>query len=1027
VSQPSIHHEMLIANAGSGKTFRLTVRTITLLALGVKPGKIAALTFTRKAAGEFLSAVFLRLARAGSDPAELHALRRDTGLSALSATSCRAILAQLTGEMHRLCMGTIDSLFGRIARSFPLETGLPGDFSVLGDTALKSASRETLATVFRERGDDEDRFAAFLDLLRQQSRNESERQVFDTLLRSVQDWHETYLSTPPDVTWGDASTIWPDGSAILEAGDITSAADALWLAIIATHPNLDAAGMEGWQATLQAVRESSSQKNWSKEVRAFVSRKCSIDSETGSEYFPTKRTKAARVYLNDQVCAAKMAVVHALLKPRLEELVRRSRALHGVLAAFESTYQTRVRKEGRLTFDDITAVLAGQVDSPEWRAAVGYRLDGRFDHWLLDEFQDTSGLQWKVLHGLVDEVIQDTEGTRSFFYVGDTKQAIYSWRGGDHRLFFEIQRSYNQGGVEQIRRADPLDVSFRSDPEVIDVVNRVFGNLAYLADDLQLPRRTVADWTQAWVSHSVAAQNAGNVGYVRWQPVGKGDDEENSSPEDREIARVLLEVRPWERGWSCVALKRTNKAVVALSTFLQMHGIPVAVEGRANPCTDNPLGAALLAAFRLVASPEDSLSLVLLLCSPLCQRWLADGQFAFRDLALRKIASDGFAGLTLEWLKQLELENEPFLTLRGRDFVTAATHFDHARQASDDIGRFVDHIANYQQQEPEGNGVVRIMTIHQAKGMTLDMTIVSGLEDPFTSDKATGSLALAKNRHGKDWGLLLPGSDLSKIDPILDMARANLLADSAYEELCAAYVAMTRPRHGLYLVTREISETSTAKNLARLLALTLGHTQSGFELGNREWYLARDITEATATSQPEIRHSLPRPLYGTPQSLGPAKAENSAPGQVAGSANALKIGVEVHSALAKVEWLETFLPAFPEISAPARMIVERFLASSDGRSLFIQPTTPAVLWRERAFECLLDGKWVAGVFDRVLIHLDEQSKPTAAELVDFKTDKVDDAVVQKRHAGQIGTYRRAAALLIGIDESKVTGRAVRIG
>ena len=69
---------------------------------------------------------------------------------------------------------------------------------------------------------------------------------------------------------------------------------------------------------------------------------------------------------------------------------------------------------------------------------MNFRLDSSFDHWLLDEFRDTSRLQWQALRDLVDEIIQSDSGRRSFFYVGDTKQAIYSWRGGDPRLFDEV-------------------------------------------------------------------------------------------------------------------------------------------------------------------------------------------------------------------------------------------------------------------------------------------------------------------------------------------------------------------------------------------------------------------------------------------------------------------------------------------------------------------------------------------------------------------------------------------------------------
>ncbi len=1007
-----IQHEMLIANAGSGKTFRLTVRTITLLALGVEPGKIAALTFTRKAAGEFLAAVFLRLARAASDPAALIALQLDTKIPTLSHASCSEMLEKLTTQMHRLCMGTIDSLFGRIARSFPLETGLSGDFSVLGDASRQSACRETLAAVFRAQGEDEERFATFLDLVRQQSRKESELGVFRTLLTSVQELHETFLATPEGVVWGDEKHIWPSGSEILNAPSLPAAADALWQAIISTHPNLHADAALFFEATLSEVRHLQPGQPWSKGVVDLVEKKCSTDKSSNEEYFPVGRKAGSRVYLNTTVCAAKLDLTRALYRVKLQELLRRSRALHSVLAAFESSYSQMVRSQGQLTFSDITSVLACQIHSETWRAEVGYRLDGQFDHWLLDEFQDTSRLQWKVLHGLVDDVIQDTDGTRSFFYVGDTKQAIYSWRGGDPRLFFEIAAGYNQR-EERIVRANPLDVSYRSDPEIIEVVNSVFGKLQFNANELGLPLKTVADWTQAWVSHEVAEPNQGNVGYVRWQPIEDGGGDENDgSPMDNAIAKILLEVRPWERGWTCACLKRSNKSGENLGALLQSLGIPVAVEGGANPCTDNPLCATLLAAFRFVATPSDALARVLLANAPF--DLVGGDEFAFREKTLALIAGEGFAATTQSWLNRMELDSEKFLASRAQEFLSAAAQFDATRTSSDDIGSFIHHIENFQRQEPEGAGVVRIMTIHKAKGLTLDMTIVSGWNDPFCKDQTVGTLALEKNGLGDDWGLLMPSGKIAKCDTVLEKTRQNLIAESAYGELCAAYVAMTRPKHGLYVLTKKLGEKSASKNLGKLLELSLGATNSIYEKGDRDWFRRKSLAESDATPM-EISPRLPRPIWNTPRAFGPS-AESTAT-RLSFSPNAARHGTRIHALLAKIEWLS-------EAEIPQEL--ETFFASPTAREIFRKPPTPHLLWRERAFECEIDGRWVAGIFDRVLIHQDTTETPVKTELVDFKTGSADDATLEKRHAAQMSVYREAVALLLGLDLANVTTKVIGV-
>lgn len=111
-----------------------------------------------------------------------------------------------------------------------------------------------------------------------------------------------------------------------------------------------------------------------------------------------------------------------------------------MLRGYEHSYDAAVRRAGRLTFADVLRRLLPGGGAPrlsshpddetqEARLMIDWRLDARYDHWLLDEFQDTSAEQWSVLRNLIDEAVQDPEGRRSLFYVGDVKQAIFAWRG----------------------------------------------------------------------------------------------------------------------------------------------------------------------------------------------------------------------------------------------------------------------------------------------------------------------------------------------------------------------------------------------------------------------------------------------------------------------------------------------------------------------------------------------------------------------------------------------------------------------
>ena len=149
----------------------------------------------------------------------------------------------------------------------------------------------------------------------------------------------------------------------------------------------------------------------------------------------------------------------------LRAMLKRTQGICQILHQYEEFYDDMVRRRGKLTFTDaqylLTAAneyssgsLLSRMPGQESRLYIDYRLDCKLDHWLLDEFQDTSDLQWEVLRNLADEILQDSSGQRSFFYVGDVKQAIYGWRGGNARLFGKILQQY-EGQIEQI----PLDAS----------------------------------------------------------------------------------------------------------------------------------------------------------------------------------------------------------------------------------------------------------------------------------------------------------------------------------------------------------------------------------------------------------------------------------------------------------------------------------------------------------------------------------------------------------------------------------------
>ena len=398
-------NELIEASAGTGKTYALVERLVAALREGVEPCEIVALTFSRAAAGEIFARFVRRLAEnAAQRPADADLLRR------------------VVETQHLTQIGTLDSFLMRFVQMFPLELGLAGDVSVLGDFDAGGAYTGVSLSILRRSDDGAKR--ALTTAFRQAKNREACRSFIATYQGLVGTWHRLYLDHPDAAGWGDAARIWPEPPEALAATipQIRAVADAL----------APFAGKRGADTFIAAVRT-----------------------------FTGKIPKIPKVLEDEPAAARAVRLMHGFnLARRLET----ARGLHALLAAFEGEYARRVRARGRLTFGDVPRLVASLPEAA--RLALEYRLDARIRQWALDEFQDTSHEQWAALGNLVDEAVQ-ADGEKGVFVVGDCKQAIYGWRNGDVAIFANLRES----GKYELRE---LNESYRYTQEIADAVNRVF-------------------------------------------------------------------------------------------------------------------------------------------------------------------------------------------------------------------------------------------------------------------------------------------------------------------------------------------------------------------------------------------------------------------------------------------------------------------------------------------------------------------------------------------------------------------------
>ena len=204
-------------------------------------------------------------------------------------------------------------------------------------------------------------------------------------------------------------------------------------------------------------------------------------------------------------------IVHARAE-LVGRVIRQTGATFELLQRFDHHY-TRLRQAHRvLLFSDLPHKLAH--DLPELGDALltemYYRLDTRVSHACSStEFQDTQHAeQWNVLKPFAQEIASHRDGSRTFFCVGDVKQAIYGWRGGMAEIFDQLETDLNLPHGH----AHKLNKSYRSSPAILETVNQLFGTLTTNEAVLGAPADVIADWAGRFEAHSTA--HGKRAGYV---------------------------------------------------------------------------------------------------------------------------------------------------------------------------------------------------------------------------------------------------------------------------------------------------------------------------------------------------------------------------------------------------------------------------------------------------------------------------------------------------------------------------------
>ena len=522
----------------------------------------------------------------------------------------------------------------------------------------------------------------------------------------------------------------------------------------------------------------------------------------------------------------------------LQQIANQTEATYDLLRRFDAVYRRLKLAQRAMRFEDVTRLLS-EAALDGRMAEIEYRLDGRLAHLLLDEFQDTSPVQWRVLRLFARRIFREG-GRGSFFCVGDVKQAIFGWRGGVAEIFDTIETD-----LPSLAR-QALSMSFRSSPVVIDAVNRVFEGLRGNA-----ALRNYAPAAEAWAGRFEphTTKHAGMPGYCRLLAARRAAEGDKQAVETQlfaaaEIARIAGEAP----GRTVGVLVRTNQAVARMIFALGQQGIEASEEG-GNPLCDAPAVQLLLSALRLADHPGDTTARFHVARSPLAAALgLTDHEDAAADAALRirrRLMDDGY-GRTLDaWTKVVAPSCDPRGVARLLQLVELAFGYDPLATARP--GDFVSLVQQRRVESPSSSPV-RVMTFHQSKGLQFDVVVLPELDYGLAGQppqlvvgrpEPTAPLTRVCRYVARDERMVLPSS-------LADLFEAHG-RQRVEESLCVLYVAMTRAVHALEMIvapakTREQNMPGTAAGLLRA-ALACGAAASEgevlYEQGDPQWHVAQ--------------------------------------------------------------------------------------------------------------------------------------------------------------------------------------------
>jgi len=469
------------ACAGSGKTWLLVSRILRLLLAGVAPGEILAITYTRKAAREIEDrlADWLRLlAVAETDDVRdfLRARAVPEGEIEPLLPRARGLFERVLGAEPALTVNTFHGWFARLVQGAPMTSDLAGFTLHESGGRLREEVWQLFADACARRQDDAT--ASLLWLLREVGLEGTRKLMFGLAERRAE-WH-AFAGTEESGAERACARL----RAALGVGEAPEAVARLLGDELFMHKLREYASILR-RSDIESDQALAAQAEAAFDAAQPEARFAAIEKTLLTEKGSARKREASKaaekrfgsalarlIELHGWLCERVLAARAERQEERAYEFNRHAFTAGAAWLAMLERYK---RERRLMDFADLEWHVARLLADEAQAAFLQARLDARYRHILLDEFQDTNPLQWRILLAWLDAYGGDASAQPRVFVVGDPKQSIYRFRRAEPRVFDHAADFLRQScGATALAQ----DATRRNAPALVEVINRLFGTEA---------------------------------------------------------------------------------------------------------------------------------------------------------------------------------------------------------------------------------------------------------------------------------------------------------------------------------------------------------------------------------------------------------------------------------------------------------------------------------------------------------------------------------------------------------------------